>query len=506
MPYQCKLDKVYAAVRRGDEEVQPGKEPYAIYDGMIYDWYDPSDKKWGARLTFSDHFHGECAILEFDRSWIPYLQEAVKPVFSPIVDAHGNKIVLKRCSGFLDWKSLGPSLNSKISDYSTKLHVKHGYLPVADCSLKNKNIIKDASRVSFKAKIPEVGQITAGSYTIGPGVGDDYPTFAAFVAAFGTPFTGDVTGTQNGNVVENAVATITEDMAGFNLRLTSNASHEGDPTAGWSLSISHSGNTFELQQEDTSGGSTCEVDSLRIISNAPGPTNARIFEVTNVSNAHIISIHDNMVDGNNKFHVGMLITDPSPSMHIYNNVMWDCTGSGGIYFTVSTDNNLIENNTIYSMNNAGMRFDNQNAIARNNAVFDNGSDFSLIAGATGRYNACSDATGANANWDAASAGNIINQVAANCFEGTNDANANFLDITETGPLDSAGEANGIVARTDCIRDRDVPNDGGNTSIGAAEIPEPEPPPPPPPTPGRKGGQVPHRHQMWHRMSAVHAGI
>jgi len=103
--------------------------------------------------------------------------------------------------------------------------------------------------------------------------------------------------------------------------------------------------------------------------------------------------------------------------------------------------------------------------------------------AIGRYNRSSDATAADVNWGGGGVGNTINAVVAADVQSVNDANAAFFDITDPGALVSAGEANGIAARTTCIRGRPVPNAVPATSVGPAEIPTPEPPPTPTPSGG-----------------------
>lgn len=496
MPYKLSPDYIYLLMKRGDSIIAPTKEKeYRWFDGML-GFIDPKD--WSGPVELSDYYTGEVAIIKVNRDWKPLAVESVRHY-----EANGPGVSgFRESRGWIDPKQLAPLVDPQIPDFLTKYYIHKGKLPMVDGTKLSPIIVKDTRLIDPKrAVIPDVGQVTTGTFQVGPGGGDHYPTFGGAGGAWAAAgnLTGNLTFQHNtGNINEIAQAVTNIDLNGFTLLNENNTPPVGDPTVGFILQENFGGNHFFLDQAEGPGA----VDFKQLyIQRQQAKTNAVFGQIVdfNIIAAHDKNVYGCLLDGGNFVGSGIVVGDVTPFHNHWNNMIWQHVSNGIHVFNPAT-NGFTENNSVWDCGigiNGNARF----IFCRNNASWDCVSDYGALAAATGRYNLSSDLTAVNANW-AVGVANITNTAAAICVQSVNPALAAFLDILDPGSLVDAGEANAIAARTTCVRGRPVPNSNAATSIGAAETPTPTPPPPPS---GRNFWNA-NRRQYWHRMSSVKAGI
>jgi hypothetical protein len=500
VPYQAKSEKIYMLMQRGDSVIAPNKHPnLRMWDGMV-SYLDPQE--WRTPVVFSDFWHGEVCIVELPRVWKPVLMEATKSYESLILNQYGYPITgdtSKRARGYIEPSSFALLAQAQVPDFLTRYYKHKTYMPVINGDAFNQSILLDTKTVDFTKRLlrADVGQITTGSFTVGPGGGDDYPRYGGVGAAWTAlgNLTGDLDFTTTGAITENASAAGTENLNGFTLSHDSDNHHNGDPTGGHIISYNFDNHGFRPEFEGAGTYRMSHQYFFRQFNN----TIAYSFHLfINVAVAYNGYVNDILFDGNDKTTRGLTVADNTPRVYTWNCVGWDCSLSAFVN-NPAKGTNRTENNVAHSC--SGVGFDAFNTIStwRNNLGIDNGTDFANKGAATGRYNFSTDGTAAG-GWGA-ELGNQNNVVAANCVLGVNPAVANYMDILGGGTCDGAGEANDIGDRTVCIRNRAVPGPNG-TSVGAAEVAVTPTPPTPTPTPvvvGRLGGASPHRQQYWRRM-------
>lgn len=457
--YRLPDDRILIPVQRGDSILAKGKSPrLRFWDSMISPPIDNHDPGWTERITVSDFNMSENAFLSIPRSE----KERILPATQP-----GNGL---RSRTILDWSAITPLVLQQAPNYFAFLREPKTLLPIVeldhipDCSLQC------SSRLNLHRElIPDVGQITSGSYTIGPS-GADYLVYgggSGFAAAVGN-LTGNIDGSLIGNIAETGTAKYIIALGGYDLTTDNTSSHSGDPTAGYLVVINHSSYWQSFEQE---GDGNVYVEGFRTRRDIAtgGPSLGQIW-VTTIGGSpdQTIYIRNNMLDNNNLQGVGISIGDNTPIVYIYNNAIWECGSGGGslgtnvgILQTQNHTSNLTVNNSIYNCN-YGIDCNGTNFTCRNNAVLDcvNG-DYARTSGATGRYNRDVDGTGADVNWNSAT-GNASTTSAA-AWQSVTDTDSTFLDLVGSGPLDATGEDDGLAARTIGIRGRDA-----NNCIGAAE--------------------------------------
>jgi hypothetical protein len=439
-------------------------------------YLDP--KEWSGPVTFSNHWLGETCVIEMPRTAKPLLLEATKPYESAILGPHGFPVVgdaTKRTRGYVDVKSLAPFLTPQVPDFLTRYYAHKSMIPVIDGGQLNLSLIQDTKDVDFTTRPlrADVGQITAGNFTVGPAGGDDYPIFGGVGGSWAAcgNLTGAMTHTNTGAIVENAQALIAITLNNFVFDNTSNNPHNGDPTGGHLITITAAANTFSVRVD---GPGTFNIRNLRTVRTAANNVD---IEITNNAVQSNINLHDLMMDHGGFSVMCIAVIDNTPIVYVWNCVFWNAGAPAGRGLDSIAGNaaNIYENNDSYSCW-VGYDVGGQPGTWRNNAAWNNALDFAVMGAATGRFNLSSDAT-ATGGW-LAEAGNIINTPALNCVQSVNPALAIFMDILVGGAFVGAGEANGIAARTVCIRNRAVPGPTG-TSIGAAEEITPIPPTPTP---------------------------
>jgi hypothetical protein len=465
--YQAKTDKIYMILQRGDSVLAQGKHPnLRLWDGMV-GYLDPQE--WDSGVTFSDHWLGETCVVELPRTWKTLLLDATKPYTSILgnIDSPVINDTTRRTRGYVDIAALAPMIPG-ISDFSTKYYQRKAKLSVIDGSALPQSILLDTKGVDF-TKRPlraDVGVITSGSYTVGPGGGDDYPRFGGVGGAWAAlgGLTGSLGFTNTGAIIENAAAIGTVNLNGFLLDNTSDTPHNGDPTGGHLISVNFDNHCFRPEFQ---GPGTFRMHDLSIRRTANTTANYSQIIVLNVVTAYDGYFYDLLLDGNGKLSRGITLADSTPLAYVYNNVIWDMNLSG-IATNPGNGNNVYENNTVYSC--AGNGYDPFAGGAGtwdSNAGYDNGNDFANTAAATGRNNLDTDGTAADGNWNVG-ANNQINKTAANNVRSTDDTSSLFLKVKTGDVAHNGGAAVGIGENTTGIRGNARPT-GAVYSIGADQI-------------------------------------
>jgi hypothetical protein len=386
---------------------------------------------------------------------------------------------------YIDWDVLEPFVVAQCPDFKRLIYEKGAQIPVLKVPFFPMTALKDSTTIDVNrdpSLRPEVGALLPGNYTVG--VAGAYPTFGGAAGAYaannaGGAMTGDVTMTEISNITETASPAATQTLAGFTWLTTSDNPHYGDPTAGWLITLNYTGVGFDGQQE---GPGVFDIGHLHTIrTSAYGGANTA-FNYRLITNTHTTYTHDLLIDGNGgRDRYSLYININAVADHnVWNVIGWEADDRGltSLMSTVLGENCAMYNCTGTVGAGDGYRLGNVASTWRNCTSYDNaGVDFLQHGVAIGRYCRSSDGTAADVNWGAGF-GNTINAVVLNDVQGVNDAVANFFDIIVGGPLDSAGEVNAIAARVACIRNRVVPNAGGFTSVGPAEIPPVAPPPTP----------------------------
>jgi hypothetical protein len=454
-------------------------------------YVDPQHEGWTELPVFSDFYLTEAVVLEVERFMLPDLVAATAQINQPVTDENSAEPVIypanyRFTTKYIDWDVLEPYVVAQCPDFKRFIYEKGATIPVLKVPFFPLEALKDSTTIDVNrdpSLRPEVGALLPGNYTVG--VAGAYLTFGGAAGSYaannaGGAMAGNVTMTEISNIVEVASATATQTLGNFTWLTTSNNPHYGDPTAGWLIQENFTAaQMFRLEEE---GPGVMEIEHLHTIrTGAFNAANIAYFPVT-IAIAHTINLHDLLIDGNaSRERQGIQCADNTPTLYGYNCVIWEIDGNAFVCTAINS-NSVLENCAAYlctgGNGGAGIGYNlvNLNLTVRNCTSYDNNTDFNAVGAATGRYNVSSDGTAANVNWGVG-VGNRINAVVLNDVQGVNDAVANFFDVVVGGPLDSAGEANAIAARVACIRNRVVPNAGGFTSVGPAEIPPPAPPPP-----------------------------
>lgn len=492
--YTCSWDKAYVRARRGDAAAPSGKpRQLGVFDGM-FDHTDPRNVGWTELPVFSDFYLSEVLVVEVDRSLLPDLVAGTAQINQPAIDLEGETSEpipsdYRFTTKYIDWDVLEPFVVAQCPDFKNLLYEKGAKIPVLKVPFFPMTAFKDSTTIDVNrdpSLRPEVGALLPGNYTTG--VAGAYLTFGGAAGAYvannaGGAMAGNVTMTEISNIVETATALSTQALGGFTWLTTSNNPHYGNPLAGWQIQINFSAATmFDLRQDNNG---VMEIEHLRLQWIAAyDAANHMIFDpagqITVAAGTQYVYVHDIMGDGNDRTDMGVNFGANPVTVDCYNCVMWDCFDRGiGAFSTGGTI--LLENNATYSCDTRGFAFSGAagfGVTCRDCTAYDNGTDYVNTAAHTGRYNVSSDGTAANVLW-AVGVGNRINGVVLNDVQSVNDGLGVFFDIIVGGPLDSAGEANTgqrAVAAA-CIRNRVVPNAGGFTSVGPAEIPVPVAPTP-----------------------------
>ena len=483
MPYQTKPGFLYVPGKRGDGELAPNKPKHLrLFDGMCGGYIDPED--WEIPPCISDYNTGEVLWIEIPKT------EALKTLCvdasQPTINGNSVDVVdmknpkFRQNKHFIDFQSLQPHIESQCPDFINKVYEHKHRIPVVKLNSMPAGVVKESKNIPLSRAVrKDVGQITIGTYTIGPGGGDHYPTRGG--AGGGWAAAGNLTGNlsfvTNGPYTEVAIGTSVVNLNGFALSNPSNLYHGGSPLGGYLIQINHSGFAYSIQNEGPGNFCFCENNIRRTV--AGSAANRSIWFTSAILVEFTLKINNNIIDLNRGAIAnpgyGFRSTDVTPIVYIYSNYFY--SGLYGVVIDAATGhaNSIYSNNNFYdNAGGGGILLTNNPGIIRNNAFGGNGTDVVQVGGGTGFNNFSSDASCADGNF-LAGAGNQINQaVIANGWQSVNDAEAAFLDIVQGGILDGAGVANdALTGRATCIRGRQVPGPNG-TSVGAAERITPTP--------------------------------
>jgi hypothetical protein len=416
--YKLSPEYIYLMVKRGDGIIAPNKpKQKRVFDGM-FGYIDPQD--WKGSVVLSDFYLSEMYAVRVPRSWKPDVKKLVLPRIPLILEKNW-----RYSRAFLDAQQIAP--HTGVPDFLSKVY-QHVTIPVIDGTDWLKSYMKDTKEININRNlIPDVGQITTGTYTIGP-VGANYPTWGGAGGGFAAlgNLTGDLTFNQIGAVTETATALMTENLAGNTFTCTSDTPPRGDPTGGHLISWNFDNQLFNFQQE---GPGTTVIQYLytRTVFAITAGFSSMVWSTHNTD--FVARIHDCMIDHNGQRGLGITIADNTlTNGEIYNNVIWGGSGttndSLGIQIFNAGAGWTLENNTIrdfrwcYDLNNIA-------TTASNNVGTDSDTaDFRNIGNSTGTNNASGDGSAADGGWNVGN-GNLINVVPANCYRSLIDTDADF---------------------------------------------------------------------------------
>jgi parallel beta-helix repeat protein len=452
-PYQTKPGFLYIPVKRGDGVISPRHQPQVrMFNGMCSGYIDPVH--WKIPPALSTFSQGETLWLEIPKSTqsLSFANDACLQSFRDRSDKN-----FRLSNLMIDPAKLSQLTNNKnllFDFYSQKKPIpvqRFNYLPV--------EAISESSRIDINRKpIFDVGLIQAGSFFIGPGANNHYPTFGGAGGGFAAlgNLTADLTFFLKGIVTET-----TQSNAAISLNNHTLASRPA--TFGFNFDplthiISNVAGSLFLPTPD--GPGTILFTNLSITSISPF-LDSFIHTVT-LADDFITEISYCFLNGNSamaalcKYAIWLQSTN---SNLIRRNLIYN-TSDSGIRIEEET---IIQNNTIISCP-TGISLNSQLGKIRNNYVAD--SSIACITNkdqADGFRNATSDATGQGL-WHA-ELGNIINIPSATSIYLTPES---YGDIIRDGPLAEAGIITGIVSP--CIKGRISTAPGSIfPSIGAAEL-------------------------------------
>lgn len=478
MPYKLDPNYVYLFGRRGDIKSLDSKFT-GQRDGMI-GYIDSLE--WDKEVWLSDFTLRRMFVAKVPRNW----KAAILPLIVPGgKDTKGKELPVKSYLDYSSYASLKTVDGRTINNPESMIHSPI-LCPVWDFELSGitTDTLKDATSKDWGAtpSLIDFHAISSGSYTIGGGGGDDYPTIngaGGFFADFAATITGNLTGTINSNISENATTTPNSTVnAGVTVCVDCASPHVGDPTAGYLVSTSSA--SYGIYETLRALGANAIVEYRNFRIKRTAGTQWIISNEGTGASTLIRLNHDLIIDGNGIATRGFMCWGSNfGASRNWNIIVHDCTTYGIQCVSSDADNTDIFENCLVDNCGTGFNCGNFNSTWQNCLSYDNTTDWSNKSNATGKNNGASDAT-ATGGW-ATDVDNSNNRVFANDCLSTDSTNANYCDIDTTGTLVGAGIANIIPERTDCIRGRTVPRPStGLTSIGVAEVADA----PVPPTPSR----------------------
>jgi len=336
-----------------------------------------------------------------------------------------------------------------------------------DASVLGSTIFKDSIIKDFGSEITDRNAISSGSYYIGSG--GDYATWRTFFSDF-TTFTGNITGTQISDITTTASATSSVNTAGYDLYLTSDTPHHGNPNLGWITYSGGSYSIFSLDFEDNTGGTVIHIAQLYFKSTSI--SFGECIQIRNdITNGWECKVFDCMADGNGyayttsaKFfrHNAPLTVCTSETINcktwdMYYGFQWS-DGSNGVGLV----ENCITYNTIFrGIDGYGRVGHVYNSIIHNQSGVCSNTDNCT-------YCALSDDTGGGGggggadNWENITIGDWVSSV--------DDTDDNFLGINSgNSNAKDGGKNTGLFAEnTEGIEGNARPHDTDKVSINAHE--------------------------------------
>lgn len=413
------------------------------YEGKLVDYVDPKAWKKSADTIFSG-LNKAFKYMQWPRAQIPQLRDLVADTTD---------------KWRVDFNILADSLHDP--SFADSFHTENTTV-ILPRGPPYSTMVKDKKDVNNPVIIDRFAH-TIGDSTWG--IGGSFATLATCLDDLGDTLTGAVNHIQISSTIETGIALITESLDGNAYAITSDNPHYGDPTAGYTVTGNVGGaSIIELAME---GPGNVVVEHLHLIKGTQDGGWVSIF-VRNVDAACSITVRNNLLNGDDRATFGILLSDATPVISIYNNVIWD--HGDGLKTSAANANNLIENNIAASCTK-NYDLNGQSGAWTNNAgVTDITSNFLNMGSATGNNNASDDATAGDGNWSSGS-NNQINITLANEFVSTTDTDADFFKAKNDGVCWDGGTAPTIAADTLGIRGNRRPGLDGLYSIGADEFTE-----------------------------------
>jgi len=430
-------------VKIGDRE---GRKEH----GNILTWFDPRELGISIETNFSDNHRTVYDVFTTSRDNLDDLKKYVRR------DSLGFRKKLD--FSMVKTKILDPlwlnSLNDKIPN------------PImnADSLGIDGSFFKDG-KIFDNVSMEDRNVITKGTFSYG--ASQTYATLLAGLNDIGT-IDSALTFLQGAIYTATATGVLNVAVGGFTITIDSDSPPNGNPNAGHITTLSGVG--IVAVRVNSSGTGTIIIRNQYVVSQA-GATVGGLFQVTASTFTGKIQVHDNMFDGKNiADHYVFQISDSDPVIEMWNNTVLNCDvragSAGGIAYYIANHNASSK----YEHNNAHNCVDGIDNTAEsatyNNFLFSsNTNDVVNNTGSTGN-NCASDnsSIGFATENDMLVSLTILNEVSS-----VTDTDTDFLQLLETGSIDTAGIAATISDNTTGNRSNERPGFDGFTSIGADEL-------------------------------------
>jgi len=438
-----------------------GSDPADFHmDGMPVMIYETGE-------AYSDHMLKTFAIVT--------LPDTMRgPVTAALIPHKENDVRTRMCAGHIDLGDLAIELGN--ADLATNWR-GFGAVAVQDGAGLNASMLQSSQNKRVWPDVPDANAITSGSCTIGPGGGGtNYTNWLAFMADIGT-LTGHLTATQVNNTTSEgrtAPASLNDNSNGYRLTCTTDTPPEGDPTVGWTSTITV--NFGAVLYFGGQGTVELDIGSLHVVFDSGTSGGGGSINISTNTVIAKLFIHDCLIDGSSvASQMGILVVGGAGSswVKIWNNVVYD-SGSGIQIQNATTGIWSVTNNTVKGGFRGFYTSSGGQAHFYNNVAFDTSyKDFDVASGNMfGFNNASEDTTAADVNWSGGGGGtnNQTGITPATEFESLNEASSDFLKVTDAGVCDDGGtDISVLIAEnTAGIRGNARPHDVTLWSIGADE--------------------------------------
>jgi len=388
--------------------------------GMVGEIIDEAQwKADGNKLILPDRYKEIFQIIRVNRTDLPRLKECID-----------TKSDLKRAY-CVDMGLIGNALGvSTLKENFDRSEVQ----PIIDL---RSHRINDFLRSSQYLKTtlgdlvrPDLRLITSGSPTVGSGGGFDYLTMTALDLDVGA-LTGTLTPILSSSITDNGSPFF---LAGGNhaVEFKSSSPHNGDPTAGWTITSSQSGDYLKLW---FSGTTPVEIHGFTI--NTTRANTGTNWAIEFGRNNCTANVHDMFICGGGNGGGGVDLNNLG-AHQVYSNAIWGFTDStsAGIRNRGSSGASIgVKNNLLYNCYN-GLDGNSVLGTFVNNAAMGCTVDAVNIGSANGTDNIGTNSEMANGNWNSGSLNNT----------GATATDEFYLDDTESNFAQA--KAGGLISVTD----------------------------------------------------------
>jgi len=453
------LDRIALILKVGDQQAPEGLEWTGFRHLDPLTWIDEQD--WGDTLEniLSQDMRRIFCVMQVGRNMLPYLKANLVPTHDTTDEEPDTLIYRPRLVRF--------DLNviksiSGDPDIEAKLLSKDTVVDMLNATEISDSAFKDATLISNSPEVKDVNVITSGSANVGSG--QTYTTWQLALADVGS-LTGNLTFTGTSATTEATQPTVVVALGGFTIECNGASTHLGNYNNGFLTTVSHSANNFSIAG---TGGGDIKVHHFKMSRTVTASTRGLITTNGSAGTSNYYA-YNNILQNNGNGDQGFRITDPSPIFYIYNNMIVD--GAAGGFLATAGDLNassILENNSVHGSPN-GISLNTIAATLRNNMVFDNSTAcFVNQSAAIAKNNACSDATGEDADFGATSANNLASLTIANEVDSTTIGDGDtYLRPKSTGSLINAGFTTLISGHTTYIDGTTI---GASVHIGAKSRP------------------------------------